>query len=83
MEARLSSFVKEAPVAPLSWIAPLLCSWSDCGDVRAGINDPFVDSEYSAYMMKYDSVHGRYPDVQADGDSIIVSGHKVHCFSEM
>ena len=51
--------------------------------VNAGINDPFVDASYSAYMMKYDSVHGRYEDVQADGDSIIVSGHKVHCFSEM
>ncbi|KAK9839081.1 hypothetical protein WJX74_009108 [Apatococcus lobatus] len=48
-----------------------------------GINDPFVDSAYSAYMMKYDSVHGKYDDVQHDGDSIIVAGHKVHCFSEM
>jgi len=26
----------------------------------AGINDPFIDAEYMAYMLKYDSVHGRW-----------------------
>ena len=25
------------------------------------INDPFIDGEYMAYMLKYDSVHGVYP----------------------
>src|SRR5215471_2359029 len=25
-----------------------------------GINDPFLDAEYMAYMLKYDSVHGRF-----------------------
>ncbi len=25
-----------------------------------GINDPFIDAEYMAYMLKYDSVHGRF-----------------------
>ena len=24
-----------------------------------GVNDPFIDAEYMAYMLKYDSVHGR------------------------
>ena len=23
------------------------------------INDPFIDAEYMAYMLKYDSVHGQ------------------------
>ena len=25
-----------------------------------GINDPFIDPQYMAYMLKYDSVHGRF-----------------------
>ena len=25
-----------------------------------GINDPFINAEYMAYMLKYDSVHGRF-----------------------
>src|SRR5262245_6261570 len=25
-----------------------------------GINDPFLDAEYMAYLLKYDSVHGRF-----------------------
>lgn len=26
-----------------------------------GINDPFMSPEYMAYMLKYDSVHGKFP----------------------
>jgi glyceraldehyde 3-phosphate dehydrogenase len=30
------------------------------------------------YMMKYDSVHGRYPgEITGDEDHLIVDGHKV------
>ena len=25
-----------------------------------GINDPFIDPDYMAYMLKYDTVHGRF-----------------------
>ena len=25
------------------------------------INDPFMDLDYLIYLLKYDSVHGRYP----------------------
>ena len=25
-----------------------------------GINDPFIDSEHMAYLLTYDSVHGRF-----------------------
>ena len=26
-----------------------------------GLNDPFMSPEYMAYMLKYDSVHGKFP----------------------
>ena len=26
-----------------------------------GLNDPFMNPEYMAYMLKYDSVHGKFP----------------------
>jgi glyceraldehyde 3-phosphate dehydrogenase len=33
----------------------------------AAINDPFSDAEYMAYLLKYDSVHGRFRgDVRAE-----------------
>ena len=34
------------------------------------LNDPFMNPEYMAYMLKYDSVHGKFPGtVEAyDGD---------------
>ena len=25
------------------------------------INDPFMNNDYVAYLLKYDSVHGRFP----------------------
>ena len=25
------------------------------------LNDPFMSPEYMAYMLKYDSVHGKFP----------------------
>lgn len=31
-----------------------------------GINDPFMDVEYMAYLFKYDTVHGRFPEEVAN-----------------
>ena len=28
--------------------------------IVTGINDPFIDPEYMLYMLKYDTVHGRF-----------------------
>lgn len=40
--------------------------------------DPFINAEYMAYMLKYDSAHGRFEgDVQHDANSITVDGHRI------
>src|ERR1044071_4534270 len=34
--------------------------------------------ETNAHLLRFDSVHGRFPsDVQVDGDSIVVDGQKI------
>ena len=39
------------------------------------INDPFVPLEYMAYLLKYDSVHGRYQGtVEVRGSQLVVDG---------
>merc|ERR1712146_832707 len=36
------------------------------------------DADYLAYMMKYDSIHGKYDGtVEVDGDSLVIDGQKV------
>ncbi|MBC8257731.1 MAG: type I glyceraldehyde-3-phosphate dehydrogenase [SAR324 cluster bacterium] len=46
------------------------------------IND-LVPPENLAYLLKYDSTHGRFAgDVQAGPDAILVDGKKIQCFSE-
>lgn len=48
------------------------------------INDPFIDIDYMIYMMKYDTVHGRYEGtLEKDGDKLVVNGKKISVFSEM
>ncbi|SCU90442.1 LAME_0E08592g1_1 [Lachancea meyersii CBS 8951] len=47
------------------------------------INDPFIGTDYAAYMLKYDSTHGRYPGtVSSEGNSLVVDGHKIAVFQE-
>lgn len=49
-----------------------------------GINDPFLDINYAAYMLKYDSVHGFFDaDVKVEGNYIVVNGNKIRFFTEM
>lgn len=49
-----------------------------------GINDPFLNIDYAAYMIKYDSVHGTFnADVKVEGDYLIVNGNKIRFFAEM
>ena len=47
------------------------------------MNDPFIPVDYMRYMLKYDTVHGRFPNtVEVAGDSIAVGGEKVKVFGE-
>jgi len=42
-----------------------------------GIND-LLEPEYLAYMLKFDSVHGRFKgDVAVDGNTLVVNGRKI------
>ena len=48
------------------------------------VNDPFVDVEYMAYMLKYDSVHGRFDGtVEARPGRLIVNGREIVVFNCM
>ena len=35
-----------------------------------GVNDPFLDPAYAAYMLKYDSMHGKYEGRCFSGSSV-------------
>lgn len=47
-----------------------------------GIND-LLEPDYLAYMLKYDSVHGRFnADVSVDGTTLVVNGKKIRLTAE-
>ena len=49
-----------------------------------GINDPFIDTEYMAYMLRYDTVHGRFDgEISYDEKSITVNGKKIMVYGCM
>lgn len=46
------------------------------------IND-LLEPDYLAYMLKYDSVHGRFNgDIKVDGDHLVVNGKKIRLTAE-
>jgi glyceraldehyde 3-phosphate dehydrogenase len=48
-----------------------------------GINDPFIDPAYMAYMLKYDSTHGRFAGtVDVKDGALIVNGKTVRVTAE-
>jgi len=49
-----------------------------------GINDPFIDPEYMEYMLKYDTVHGRFDgEVSHKDGAIVVNGNEIKVFDKM
>ena len=55
----------------------------DFDDIEVvGIND-LLDQEYLAYMLKYDSVHGRFKgDIAVDGNTLVVNGSSIRLTAE-
>ena len=48
-----------------------------------GIND-LLDADYLAYMLKYDSVHGRFDgEISVEGNTLIVNGNRIRLTQEM
>lgn len=50
----------------------------DFADIEiVGIND-LLEPAYLAYMLKYDSVHGRFKgDIAVDGNTLVVNGRRI------
>lgn len=47
------------------------------------INDPFIDAEYMVYLLRYDSVHGRFKGtVEHQDNYLIVNGQKIRVTAE-
>jgi glyceraldehyde 3-phosphate dehydrogenase len=47
-----------------------------------GINDPFMTPDYMAYMLKYDTIHGRFDgEISHTDSSIIVNGKEIKFFA--
>ena len=47
-----------------------------------GIND-LLEPDYLAYMLKYDSVHGRFKgDIAIDGNTLVVNGKRIRLTAE-
>ncbi|MDR3645748.1 MAG: type I glyceraldehyde-3-phosphate dehydrogenase [Clostridia bacterium] len=47
-----------------------------------GINDPFMTPDYMAYMLKYDSIHGRFEgEIGSTANSIVVNGKDIKFFA--
>jgi len=48
-----------------------------------GVNDPFVDLDYMAYMTKYDTVHGTFKgEVSTNSDKLVVNGKAISVFDK-
>ena len=60
-----------------------------CGrkDIQVvGINDPFIDLDYMVYMLRYDSIHGKFEgEISTDKENnmLIVNGNKIKIFAQM
>ena len=55
----------------------------DFGDIEVVAINDLLEPDYLAYMLKYDSVHGRFDgDIAVDGNNLIVNGKKIRLTAE-
>lgn len=50
------------------------------------VNDPFIDLDYMVYMLRYDTVHGKFEgeiSVDHENNTLIVNGEKIKVFACM
>ncbi|RIA98702.1 hypothetical protein C1645_731439 [Glomus cerebriforme] len=48
-----------------------------------GLNDPFLDPSYMAYLFKYDSTHGRFKgQIEAKNGKLVLDGREIAVFAE-
>ena len=49
-----------------------------------GINDPFIDLDYMVYMLRYDSVHGRFDgEIAIEDGKLVVNGKAIAVYACM
>ncbi|KAH8678005.1 glyceraldehyde 3-phosphate dehydrogenase [Xylariales sp. PMI_506] len=47
------------------------------------VNDPFIETKYAEYMLKYDSTHGQFKGtIAVDGQDLVVNDKKVKFYTE-
>ncbi|EEA20104.1 hypothetical protein TMatcc_000079 [Talaromyces marneffei ATCC 18224] len=47
------------------------------------VNDPFIETHYAAYMLKYDTQHGQFKGtIEVEGSDLIVNGKRVKFYQE-
>lgn len=48
-----------------------------------GINDPFIDLDYMVYMVKYDTIHGKFEgEIKAENGKLVVNGKEICVYAE-
>lgn len=55
------------------------------GEVEVvAINDPSVKADYMVYMLKYDTVHGKFnADIKSEDNSLIINGKTIKIYNEL
>lgn len=47
-----------------------------------GLNDPFIDLDYMVYMVKYDTIHGKFDgEVSTENGKLIVNGKEIDVYA--
>ncbi|KAL0940987.1 glyceraldehyde-3-phosphate dehydrogenase [Colletotrichum truncatum] len=47
------------------------------------VNDPFIETKYAAYMLKYDSTHGIFNgEIKQEGNDLVVNGKTIKFYTE-
>ncbi len=55
----------------------------DFDDIEVVAINDLLEPDYLAYMLKYDSVHGRFPgDISVDGSNLVVNGKRIRLTAE-